>query len=61
LIPVTVAAERLGVHEKTVRRWVRDGRLGGHRMLGDRRLFVDADDIEKLREQLAQRDLEDER
>lgn len=58
LIPVVEAAARLGVHHKTVRRWISDGHLRGHKMLGDRRTFVDADAVEELREQLAQREEE---
>jgi excisionase family DNA binding protein len=50
VIPVAEAAERLGVHEKTIRRWIRQGRLRPYQIAGDRRRFVDADAVEALRE-----------
>ena len=50
VIPVAEAAERLGVHERTLRRWIREGRLKPYRVMGDRRRFVSVDDIERLQE-----------
>jgi len=50
VIPVVEAAERLGVHERTLRRWIREGRLKPYRVMGDRRRFVSVDDIERLQE-----------
>lgn len=50
VIPVSEAAERLGVHERTLRRWIREGRLKPYRVMGDRRRFVSVDEIEALRE-----------
>jgi excisionase family DNA binding protein len=50
VIPVTEAAERLGVHETTIRRWVKEGRLKPYRVMGDRRRFVSVDEVEALRE-----------
>jgi excisionase family DNA binding protein len=56
LIPVAEAAVRLGVHHKTIRRWIRDGHLTKHRMLGDVRTFVDVDEVAELRHRLDQRE-----
>ena len=50
VIPVAEAAERLGVHERTIRRWIREGRLKPYRVMGDRRRFVAVDEVEALRE-----------
>jgi excisionase family DNA binding protein len=50
VISVQEAADRLGVHERTVRRWIREGRLKPYRVMGDRRRFVDAEEVEALRE-----------
>ena len=50
VITVAEAAERLGVHHMTIRRWIREGKLRAFRIPGDVRRFVDADEIEALRE-----------
>lgn len=50
VIPVAQAAKRLGVHERTIRRWIKEGRLKPYRVLGDVRRFVAADEVEALRE-----------
>ena len=50
VITVAEAAERLGVHERTIRRWIKEGRLKPYRVLGDVRRFVDVDEVEALRE-----------
>lgn len=41
------AADRIGVSEKTLRRWIAEGRLRGYR-LGPRMLRVDADEVDAL-------------
>lgn len=61
LIPIQEAARRLGVHEKTIRRAINRGELQGHRMPLDRRVYVDADEVARLRELRDQRELEEER
>jgi excisionase family DNA binding protein len=50
VIAVTEAAERLGVHERTIRRWIREGRLKPYKVFGDARRFVAVDEVEALRE-----------
>lgn len=57
LITVAEAAARLEVSEKTIRRWIRLGRIDRHRLIGDRFTYVDAEQIAELRRQLDQRDL----
>jgi len=50
VISVEEAAERLGVHERTIRRWIKEGRLKPYRVMGDVRRFVAVDEVEALRE-----------
>jgi len=50
VISVAEAAERLGVSDRTIRRWIREGRLKPYRVMGDARRFVAADEVEALRE-----------
>lgn len=50
VISVAEAAERLGVHERTIRRWIREGRLKPYRVLGDVHRFVDVEEVEALKE-----------
>ena len=50
VITVAEAAERLGVHHMTIRRWIREGKLRAFRVPGDVRRYVDADEVEALRE-----------
>jgi excisionase family DNA binding protein len=46
-IPISEAAERLGVHENTVRNWIDQGLLGGYRTpTGRRKLRLDS--VERL-------------
>lgn len=52
VISVEEAAQRLGVHERTIRRWIREGRLKPYRVMGDVRRFVAVDEVEALREPL---------
>jgi len=50
VISVAEAAERLSVSDRTIRRWIREGRLKPYRVMGDARRFVSADEVEALRE-----------
>jgi excisionase family DNA binding protein len=50
VIAVEEAAERLNVHERTIRRWIKQGRLKPYRVMGDVRRFVAVDEVEALRE-----------
>jgi excisionase family DNA binding protein len=47
------AAEYLGVHVKTVRGWIRDGRLRASRLAGQRALRITASDLRAVLEPLA--------
>jgi excisionase family DNA binding protein len=47
LVGVAEAAEYADVSEKTIRVWIRNGRLPGYRM-GNRLIKVDLDDIDKF-------------
>ncbi|SBS78217.1 Gene 36 protein (modular protein) [uncultured Mycobacterium sp.] len=47
LIPLTEAAKRLGVHYRTVRRWIAAGRIDAVRV-GPRLLKVDATQLDRL-------------
>ena len=60
LITILEAGHRLGVHPKTIRRAIRRGELSSHKLPLDRRVYVDAEEIERWRELRAQRELEDE-
>jgi excisionase family DNA binding protein len=44
------AAAAVGVTKRTLQKWIKGGLLKPYRVLGDRRTFVDLDQIEKLRE-----------
>ncbi len=50
VITVVEAAERLGVHHTTIRRWIREGRLRAFRVPADNKRYVSADEVEALRE-----------
>src|SRR5256886_12392329 len=41
VITVAEAAKRLNVHDRTVRRWIREGRLKPYRLMGDPKRYVD--------------------
>jgi excisionase family DNA binding protein len=50
-IPISVAAERLGVHENTVRNWIDQGLLDGYRTpTGRRKLRLDS--VERLEREM---------
>ena len=53
VISVTEAADSLGVNERTIRRWIKLGRMKGFRVLGDVHRFVAVDEVEALREPIA--------
>jgi len=42
-IPIRAAAQRLGVHVETLRRWDRDGKISAVRTPGNARRFLLAD------------------
>lgn len=44
------AAAATGVHRRTLQRWVKLGLLTPYRIRGDRRMFLDLDQIKKVRE-----------
>ncbi len=44
------AAKQTGVSRRTLTRWISDGRLRAYSRAGDRRRFVDLDDLRKLLE-----------
>jgi excisionase family DNA binding protein len=47
--PLDEAARLSGVGRRTLQRWLSEGRLTAYRIAGDKRRFVDVDEIEKLR------------
>ncbi|MGE0601729.1 MAG: helix-turn-helix domain-containing protein [Dehalococcoidia bacterium] len=53
------AAEYFGVHVKTVRNWIRSGRLRAHRLAGQRALRIRASDLDRLLEPVDYSLLED--
>ena len=42
------AAEKLGVHELTIRRWVREGKIKAHKHPVNGRNILDPDEIEEM-------------
>ena len=50
VVPLDVAAARAGVSKRTVERWLSEHRIKRYRIAGDKRVFVDPDEIERLRE-----------
>jgi excisionase family DNA binding protein len=51
------AAEYLGVHVKTIRSWIRHGRLKASRLTGQRALRIRASDLAKVLEPVSPEDL----
>lgn len=47
LVPIEDAADVIGIHRRTLRRWVDEGIVKGYR-LGPKLLRVDMDDIDRL-------------
>lgn len=47
LIPLRDAAAQLGVHPRTLRRYITEGRITGYR-IGDRRVVLDVADLDQL-------------
>lgn len=43
------AAQETGLGSRTLRRWVAEGRLKAYAIAGDRRRFVDMDELDRLR------------
>jgi excisionase family DNA binding protein len=46
-IPVIEGAGRTGISDKTLRAWIRQGKIVGYRV-GDQLLMVDADEVDQL-------------
>ena len=44
---IAEAAEYVGLHDRTIRRWILDGRLTGYR-LGTKLLRVDLNEVDRL-------------
>jgi len=44
------AAKQTGISRRTLTRWVSDGKLRAYSRAGDRRRYVDLDDLKKLQE-----------
>jgi excisionase family DNA binding protein len=42
-------ARDIEVHRRTIDRWIADGKLKAYKIEGDRRHYVDADAVERLR------------
>jgi excisionase family DNA binding protein len=50
VIPLDEAAGRTGVSRRTLERWLSERRIKRYRIAGDKRVFVDPAEIERLRE-----------
>jgi excisionase family DNA binding protein len=50
VISLDVAAGRTGVSRRTLERWLAERRLKRYRIAGDKRVFVDPAEIERLRQ-----------
>jgi excisionase family DNA binding protein len=44
------AASQTGISRRTITRWISDGKLRAFSRAGDRRRYVDLDDLRKLQE-----------
>jgi excisionase family DNA binding protein len=44
------AAKQTGVSRRTLTRWVAEGKLRAYKRAGDRRRYVDLDDLRKLQQ-----------
>lgn len=44
------AADQLNLSRRTITRWIGEGKIKAYRIAGERKHFVDLDEIEKLRE-----------
>jgi excisionase family DNA binding protein len=44
------AAAQTGISRRTLTRWVAEGKLRAYKRAGDRRRYVDLDDLRKLQE-----------
>jgi excisionase family DNA binding protein len=43
-------AQELGIHRRTLQRWIYEGKLTPYRIEGDRRRYLDIEEVERLRE-----------
>lgn len=48
--PLDEAARLSGVGRRTIQRWLGEGRLTAYKIAGDKKRYVDVDEIDKLRE-----------
>jgi excisionase family DNA binding protein len=46
-IPVIAGAKRIGITDKTLRTWIREGKITGYRV-GTKLLMVDIDEVDQL-------------
>lgn len=56
LLTIREAMQTYGLKERTIRRWLTDGRLTRYRRQGDRLIRVDRREIERLRQWRAEDD-----
>lgn len=47
-VPLAVAAERYGIHPRTIRRRIADGTLTGYRVASNKTLRVDLDECDAV-------------
>lgn len=50
VVDLDEASERFGVSVVTLRRAIRDGKLKRYRVWGSRKVFIDPEELERLRE-----------
>jgi predicted site-specific integrase-resolvase len=48
--PLSDAADESGVSRRTLERWLARGLLRRYTVMGDRRTYIDLDEVDKLRE-----------
>jgi excisionase family DNA binding protein len=55
-VPLVDVAARRGISASTLRRWIRQGKLERHRPMGDRRVYVDDEEVARLMSREPQRE-----
>jgi excisionase family DNA binding protein len=48
-VPISEAAERLGLTARALFNWIHDKKIAGWKLPGDRRTYVDWDEIQRVR------------